>query len=80
MPLAEIKVLKNRYTPEIMDELFTTQIEEIDKKMDGLLLTRNLLTTLQETSRPALNVDEWAISIQSLPPEAIILGKPNDCS
>ncbi len=80
MTLAEIKDLKDRRTPQIMDEVFTQQIEKIDDKIDRLVLARKLLFLLRNTINSARDVDEESISIQFLPAEAITLGGLNDYS
>jgi len=80
LSLAEIKSLKDRRTPENMDEVFTIQIEKIDQIINEWVRARKLLFTLQKIIQSALSVDEQAITIQFMPAEAIILGELNDYS
>jgi DNA-binding transcriptional MerR regulator/effector-binding domain-containing protein len=80
MSLAEIKDLKDRRTPELVNEIFTHQIERITKKIDEWVRAQKLLFTLRKTIHTVQNIDENAITIQFLPAEAIILGELNDYS
>jgi len=80
LSLAEIKILIDNRTPENIDEIFTHQIEKIDKKIDDWVCARKLLFTLQKSIHSVLNVDEDIITIQFLSAEAIILGDLNDYS
>jgi len=80
MTLSEIKRLKDVLTPESVDEVFSRQIVQIDKKINDWVSARKLLQTLQTVihSVSEINVDE--VTIQYLPAEAIILGDINDYS
>ncbi len=80
LSLAELKEWHDRRTPENMDGTLTNQIEWIDGKVEDLLRTKKLLSTLRQSIRSAGNVDEKAITIQFLPETGIILGGVNDYS
>jgi len=80
MTLDEIKGLKDRRTPELLDEVFSHQIEKIDRKIEEWIRARKLLLTLQKSIHSVSNINEDEISIQFLPAEAIILGEQNDYS
>ena len=78
LSLAEIKNLKDHRTPENVAELLLPQITKIDKKIDGWVRARKLLLTLQKMIHSALNFDERAITVESLPAEPIVLDGLND--
>jgi len=80
MTLAEIKDLRDRRTPEIMDEVFTQQIKKIDEKIEEWGRAHKLLFTFQKMIRSVKNIDENSITIEFLPAEPIILGGLNDFS
>lgn len=80
MTLDEIKGLKDQRTPELLAEVFSSQIEKIDRKIEDWNCARKLLLTLQKSIHSVQNIDEDAITIQYLPAEQIILGEPNDYS
>jgi DNA-binding transcriptional MerR regulator/effector-binding domain-containing protein len=80
MSLSEIKTLIDRRTPAFMDEVFTQQIDKINKKIDEWARARKLLLTLQKSIHSVANASEDAITIQFLPAEAIVLGDLNDYS
>jgi len=80
MTLEEIKGLKDRRTPELFDEVFSHQIEKIDKKIEDWIRARKLLLTLQKSIHSVTDVDEEAITIQFIPAQAIVLGDLNDYS
>ena len=80
MTLAEIKDLKGKRTPELIDEVFTQQIDKINKKIDKWGRAQNLLFTFQKLIQSVKNVNENAITVQFLPAEAIVLGDLNDLS
>jgi DNA-binding transcriptional MerR regulator len=80
MPLAEIKTLKDRRTPELAEEVFTQLLDTIGEKIAEWVRAQKLLFTLRKAIHAAKNVDENAITIQFLPPEAIVLGDLNDYS
>ena len=80
MTLDEIKGLKDRRTPELLDEVFTHQIEKIDRKIEDWIRARKLLLTLQKSIHSVSNVDEDSMTIQFLPAEPIVLGDVNDYS
>jgi len=80
MSLDEIKRLKDRRTPELANDVFTQQIDKIDKRINDWVRARKLLLTLRKNIDAVSNVDEKTITIQYLPAEAIILGDLNDYS
>ena len=80
MTLDEIKRLKDIRTPELTSEMFTRQIENIDKLMKYWDRARKLLFTLRESIRSVSNIQEEEITIQYMPEEPIILGDLNDYS
>jgi len=80
MTLFEIKGLKDRRTPELIDEVFTNQIEKIEGKIDEWIRARKLLLSLQKSLNSVTDVDEDAITVEFLPREEIVLGEQNDYS
>jgi len=80
MTLDEIKGLKDRRTPELIDEVFTHQIEKIDRNIEEWIRARKLLLLLQKSIRSVSDIDEDEITIQFMPAEPIILGEKNDYS
>jgi len=80
MSLAEIKALKDLRTPELMDEIFARQREKIDEKIAEWGRAEKLLFTFQKLIRSVQGIDEGSMTIQFLPPEAIVLGDLNDVS
>ncbi|MCL2707287.1 MAG: MerR family transcriptional regulator [Dehalococcoidia bacterium] len=80
MTLDDITKLKIHRTPELMDELLTTQIEKVDEKIDEWVHAKKLLCTLKSSIHSALTVDEEEITVKFMPAEAIILGDVNDYS
>ena len=80
MPLNEIKRLRSKRTPELIDAVLGNQINLIDSEINDLVRARELLTQLQSTIHSHLDVDETAITLQHLPEAAIILGDLNDYS
>ena len=80
MTLAEIKILKQNRTPELVDELLLEHMARIDQKIEEWVRARKLLFTLKETIHSTFNIDEDAITIKFLPVEAIVLGDLNDYS
>ncbi len=78
LSLAELKEWHDRRNPENVDDTLSGQMEWIDGKIEELLRTKKLLSTLRQSIRSAANVDEGAITIRYLPEEPIILGEPND--
>jgi len=80
MSLSEIKDLKDNRTPEEIFEIYSRQVEKIDKKIEGWVGARKLLLTLRNSIRYVLNVNEDVITVQFLSAEAIILGDLNDFS
>jgi DNA-binding transcriptional MerR regulator len=80
MSLSEIKILIDRRTPEHTNTMLLNQIDKIDKKIDNWITARKLLATLQKSIFSVLNTDENAITVQTLPEKAIILGDLNDYS
>ena len=78
--LAEIKNLKNRRTPALVEEVFALQIEQIDTKIEEWVRARKLLLSLTKVLHSTAGIDENAIAVQNLPAEAIILGQLNDYS
>jgi len=80
MTLEGIKELKDRRTPELIDEVLEYQIGQIDKKIEDWIRARKLLLALRGSIHSVLNIDENAITIQYLQSEAIVLGEVNDYS
>lgn len=80
MTLDEIKEIIGRRTPDMIHEVFLQQIDRIDKRIEEWNRARKLLFTLQASIHSVSDIDEGVISIQFLPPEAIILGDLNDYS
>jgi DNA-binding transcriptional MerR regulator len=81
LPLDEIKNLRDRQrTPAQSDEILRQLMEKIDNKAAAWLRAKKLILTLQKSIHSILNVDEEAVTIQSLPAETIILGESNDYS
>jgi DNA-binding transcriptional MerR regulator len=80
MTLSEIKAFKDQRTPELVDEMFTQQIDRINEKIDEWVRAQKLLFTLRKCIHSVRNVNEDAITIQFLPVEAIVLGDLNDYS
>jgi len=80
MTLDEIKNLKDRRTPEIVDEVFTNQIEKIDKNIEEWIRARKLLLSLKKSIQSVSDIDEDEITIQFVQTESIILGEENDYS
>ena len=80
MTLTEIKDLKKRRSPELVEELLGQQISHIDEKIEQWINARKLLLLLKNTIQPVMNIDENEITVQFKPAEAIILGKLNDFS
>ena len=80
MTLAEIKMLKEQLSPELMEERLAIQIDSINSIIETWNRTGKLLLTLQSSIQSVLGIDEQAITIQYLPEETIILGDLNDYS
>lgn len=80
LSLVDIKTIKDERTPENIDDMFLSQIEKIDSKINDWVCAKKLLFTLQKTIHSTLDVDERAITIKFMPAEAIILGDLNDYS
>ena len=80
MTLDEIKEIKDKLTPALIDELYERQIKLIDQKIESWVRAQKLLFTLRKTIHSALFADEDNITIQFLPAEAIVLGDLNDYS
>jgi len=80
MSLEEIKHLKDKRTPEKMEELLAQQIKQIDEKIENWVESRKLLLTLRKSLHSVSDVDEHNITIQYLPQEYILLGDKNDYS
>lgn len=80
MPLNEIKRLRNKRTPELIDAVLENQIKRIDDDMNELVRARELLNYIKTTIHSLLDVDETAITVQFLPEATIILGDQNDYS
>jgi DNA-binding transcriptional MerR regulator len=78
VPLAKIKGLRDRRTPELAKEILTRQIDELNARMDGLVQARKLLLSLLTSIQVGLDADREAIVIQFLPAEPISLGEQND--
>jgi len=80
MTLDSIKDMMDHRTPELTDKVLECQIEKIDKRIEDWNRARKLLLTLRRSIHSVLNIDEDAITIQYLTPEAIVLGEINDFS
>ncbi len=80
MSLEEIKSLRDRRTPELVESLLRRLKRQVDDKLDDLVRAGKLLSILQKTISSAINVDDGAIAIQFLPQEPIMLGDINDYS
>ena len=78
--LAEIRRIQIKRTPEFVENLLGQQINHIDKKIEEWKRARKLLGTLQQNIRSVAHVNEDAITVQSMPEEAIVLGELNDYS
>ncbi len=78
LSLAEIKEMREQCNPENVHTILTRQMRWIDEKIEELTQTRKLFAALQRSIQSVLNVDEQAITVQSLPEEPIILGAPYD--
>jgi len=80
MTLGEIKNLIDMRTPDLMNEVFTNQIDRIDLLIEEWIKARKLLFTLRKSIQSALDVNEEKVTIHFMPAEAIILGDLNDYS
>jgi len=80
MTLADIVLLKEKRTPEIINKHLEQQIDLIDEKIDDWVRARKLLMTLQKIINSTFNIDENEITIQFVPAEAIVMGDLNDYS
>ena len=80
MTLDEIREIRDKLTPALVDELFERQIKMIDNKIEGWARAQKLLFALRKSIHSALFIDEDSITIQFLPAEAIVLGSLNDYS
>ena len=78
MSLDEIKQLRTKSSPKLVDELFERQIGQIDDEINTWIKARKLLTTLKNVIHPMLAVDETAVSVEYIPAEPIVLGGLND--
>jgi DNA-binding transcriptional MerR regulator len=80
VPLAEIKSLIDRRTPELTQEVLVRQIGDLSRKQMQLAQAQMLLHTMLRSINSGLKADEDVISVQFLPAERIILGGLNDYS
>lgn len=78
MSLDEIQALRDKRTPAQADNMLTRVARKLDKKIDDLLRSRKFLLACQDSIRSVLNVNEKAITIESLPAEPVVLGDVND--
>lgn len=78
MSLKEIQYLGDHRTPQKTYNLLMDQVEVIDQEISKWEDARKLLVTVQKSIHSALDVDEDAIAIESLPAKPIILGEPID--
>jgi DNA-binding transcriptional MerR regulator len=78
LTLEEIKDLKDRRTPELVEEVLKHQIEKIDENIDNWIRARKLLLAIGKQIRSVSDVDENELSIKHLHAEAIVLGDLND--
>jgi effector-binding domain-containing protein len=79
-PLAKIKRMKDRRTPESMDSMLANQIERINEKIQDLAKTKDMVAALRKTINSVSGIDVETITVSHLPEEAIVLGEPNDYS
>ena len=80
MSLDVIKELKDRRTPELVDEILEQQIEKIDDNIESWIRARKLLMMLRKLVHTVSGIDEKEITVKHMPAEAIILGDLNDFS
>jgi len=80
MSLPEIKKLKDSRTPELANEMLTQWLGSVNQKIEEWVSVQRLLMTLRKVIYSVANVNEDAITIESRPAEAIILGDLNDYS
>ncbi len=80
VPLAEIRGLKDRRTPELAKQILLRQIKTHEDKKDELDEANKLLNTMLNVIQSGLDADKDNISIRYLPKEHIILGELNDYS
>jgi hypothetical protein len=78
MSLDDIKQLRNKSSPKLVDELFERQIDQIEGEINTWVNARKLLTTLKNIIHPLLEVDENTITVEYIPAEPIVLGGIND--
>jgi len=80
MTLGEIKILKDKMSPALVNEVLEQQKTKIAQKVEGWARAQKLLLTLQRIIASAQHVDEDQITIQFMPAEAVIMGDLNDYS
>ena len=80
MSLDEIKKFKDQRTPELLNNIFSRQIDKIDSKIEEWVQARKILFTLRQSMYSVSDIDENTITIKFLPAEAIVLGGLNDYS
>lgn len=80
MPLNEIKRLKNKRTPDLVDAVLENQIVHIDNEIKKLTRARELLDSLKASIHSHLDIDEAVITIKRLPEANIVLGDQNNYS
>ena len=80
MPLNEIKRLRSKRTPELIDAVLENQITHITEEIEELTRAMELLRYFKTTIHAHLDIDKAAISIENLPEATIMLGDQNDYS
>lgn len=80
MPLGEIKRLRDKRTPELVDAVLENQIKLFEEQISDMVRAQQLLNVLKTTVHDHLNIDESTIKTLNLPEQTIMLGEPNDYS
>jgi DNA-binding transcriptional MerR regulator len=80
MSLKEIKEISEHRSPARILEILNNQTKNIDRNIEDLHKSRELLMTLKQTIEDALEVDEKKIEIRHVRAEPIFLGPINDYS
>ncbi len=80
LPLADIKEMIEKRTPELVEEKLTHQVDELSIRKEKLNQALVLLDTILQTIQSGKASVQDPIVIQSLPAENIMLGRLNDYS
>ena len=80
MSLKEIKDFKERRSPKLAAEVFSSQESIINANIEEWAHAKSLLVTLQKNLHSGLNADINEITIQYIPEQTIVLGDLNDYS